>query len=234
MVKQPSVNEQSWKHLYALYKLAELGASRRTVKVSTEYFADKMSLSQQTASRYLIQLEKMGWLKRNITPEGCLIRITDAGQKELKQLYSNLRLIFEAQYPPSIALEGVLFSGLGEGAYYVSKEGYRKQFIERLGFDPYPGTLNIKLTTDYDIKTRAELEAYPAIELQGFQNESRSFGGVKCYPAVINNKAKGAILTALRTHYDASVIEIIAPVFLRGSLKLKDGQKVKVEVLTLP
>jgi len=191
-------------------------------------------LSQQTASRYLIQLEKMGWLKRNITPEGCLIRITDAGHKELKQLYSNLRLIFEAQYPPSVTLEGVLFSGLGEGAYYVSKEGYRKQFIERLGFDPYPGTLNIKLTTDYDIKTRAELEAYPAIELQGFQNESRSFGAVKCYPAAINNKAKGAILTAHRTHYDASVIEIIAPVFLRGSLKLKDGQKVKVEVLTLP
>jgi len=233
-MRQPSISEQSWKHLYALYKLAELGASHRTVKVSTEYFADKMSLSQQTASRYLIQLEKMGWLKRNITPEGCLIRITDAGQKELKQLYSNLRLIFEAQYPPSVTLEGVLFSGLGEGAYYVSKEGYRKQFIERLGFDPYPGTLNIKLTTDYDIKTRAELEAYPAIELQGFQNESRSFGGVKCYPAVINNKAKGAILTALRTHYDASVMEIIAPVFLRGSLKLKDGQKVKVEVLTLP
>ncbi len=231
---KPSLSTQSWKHLYALYKLAELGASRRTVKVSTEYFANKMGLSQQTASRYLIQLEKKGWLKRKITPEGCLIKITDTGQQELKHLYSNLRLIFEAAYPPSVTLEGVLFSGLGEGAYYVSKEGYRKQFIERLGFDPYPGTLNIKLTTEYDIKTRAELEAYPAIELQGFQNEARSFGDVKCYPAVINNKVKGAILTALRSHYDSSVMEIIAPVFLRAHLKLKDGHKIKVEVLTLP
>ena len=77
-MRQPSISEQSWKHLYALYKLAELGASHRTVKVSTEYFADKMSLSQQTASRYLIQLEKMGWLKRNITPEGLsLIHISE-------------------------------------------------------------------------------------------------------------------------------------------------------------
>ncbi len=233
-MKSASVNAQSWKQLYALYKLAELGASRRIVKVSTEYFASKMGLSQQSASRYLIQLEKKGWLKRNITTEGCLIKITDAGQQELKHLYSNLHLIFEAAYPPSVTLEGVLFSGLGEGAYYVSKEGYRKQFIERLGFDPYPGTLNIKLTTDYDIKTRAELEAYPAVELQGFQNEARSFGDVKCYPAIINNKVKGAILTALRSHYDSSVIEIIAPVFLRTQLKLKDGHKVKVEVLTLP
>jgi len=233
-MKAPSLDAQSWKHVYALYKLAELGASRRTVKVSTEYFANKMGLSQQTASRYLIQLEKKGWLKRNITPDGCLVRLTDAGQQELKQLYSNLNLIFEAQYPPSVTLEGVLFTGLGEGAYYVSKEGYRKQFIEKLGFDPYPGTLNVKLTTDYDIKTRSELEAYPAIEFQGFQNETRSFGGVKCYPALINNKAKGALLTAMRTHYDASVVEIVAPVYLRSHLKLKDGQKIKIEVLTLP
>jgi len=225
---------QSWKYLYALYKLAELGASRRTVKVSTEYFADKMGLSQQTASRYLIQLEKKGWLKRNITPDGCLVKVTDSGQHELKQLFTNLQLIFEAAYPLSVTLEGTLFTGLGEGAYYVSKEGYRKQFIEKLGFDPYPGTLNIKLTTDYDIKTRSELEAYPAIELHGFQNETRSFGNVRCYPAIINNKVKGAILTAMRTHYDASVVEIVAPVYLRTSLKLKDGQKIKVEVLTLP
>lgn len=229
-----NVDALSWRYLFALYKLAEMGASRRTVKVSTEYFAVKMGLSQQTASRYLIQLDKKGWIKRTITPDGCLVRITDAGQRELKQLFSNLRLIFEAAYSPSITLEGTLFSGLGEGAYYVSKEGYRKQFMEKLNFDPYPGTLNLKLTSEYDVKTRTELEAYPAIELQGFDNETRSFGGVKCYPALINNKVKGAILTAMRTHYDSSVLEIVAPVFLRGNLKLKDGQKVKVEVLTLP
>jgi len=229
-----SVDAQSWKHFFALFKLAEMGASRRTVKVSTEYFAEKMGLSQQTASRYLIQLETNGWIKREITAEGCLVRITETGQEKLRQLYSNLRLVFEAAYPPSVTLEGVLFTGLGEGAYYVSKDGYRKQFMEKLGFDPYPGTLNLKLTSDYDIKTRMELEAYPAIELQGFMNESRSFGNVRCYPAVINNKLKGAILTAMRTHYDASVLEIVAPTFLRGSLKLKDGQKIKVEVLTLP
>jgi len=220
--------------LFALYKLAEMGASRRTVKVSTEYLALKMMLSQQTASRYLIQLDKKGWIKRTITPDGCLVKITDAGQRELKQLFCNLRLIFEAAYSPSITLEGTLFSGLGEGAYYVSKDGYRKQFMEKLGFAPYPGTLNLKLTSEYDVKTRTELDSYPAVELHGFENEDRSFGGVKCYPALINNKVKGAILTAMRTHYDSSVLEIVAPVYIRGSLKLKDGQKVKVEVLTLP
>ena len=45
---------------------------------------------------------------------------------------------------------------------------------------------------------------------------------------------KGALVTALRSHYDVSVVELIAPVFLRKQFNLKDGHKVKVEVLTLP
>jgi riboflavin kinase len=222
------------RHLFTLLKLAEMGAHRRTAKISTEYLAGKLDVSQQTASRYLIELDHKGWISRTITSEGCLMRISEAGLKELNKLYSNLRLIMEAVYPPSITLEGTVFSGLGEGAYYIAKEQYRKQFIEKLGFDPYPGTLNLKLTTDYDIKAHDELEAYPAVELEGFKSEDRTFGPVKCYPVIIDNKVKGALISALRSHYDASVLEIIAPIVLRRRLKLKDGNKVKVEVLTLP
>jgi riboflavin kinase len=225
---------KSWKLFFTLYKLAELGASSRTIKVSTEYLAEKIGASQQTASRHLIKLENIGWIARTITPEGCLTKITKLGVAELKKLYSELRIIFESIYPPSINLEGVLFRGLGEGAYYVTKDGYRKQFIEKLGFDPYPGTLNIKLITDYDLKSLSELETYPAIELEGFVDESRTFGSVKCYPAMINNKAKGAVIHALRSHYGSSVLEIVSPNFLRNKLKLKDGNKVKVEILLLP
>ncbi len=225
---------KAWKLFFTLYKLAELGASSRTVKVSTEYLAEKIGASQQTASRHLINLEKMGWIKRTITPEGCLTKITSQGVSELKKLYSELRLIFESEYPPSMTLEGTLFSGLGEGAYYVTKEGYRKQFIEKLGFDPYPGTLNLRVTTEYDLKSLSELETYPAVELEGFKNETRTYGPVKCYPAIINNKVKGAVLFALRSHYDTSVLEIISSTYLRSRLKLKDGHKVKVEILILP
>ena len=228
------INFNSWKLFFTLYKLAELGASSRTIKVSTEYLAEKIGASQQTASRHLINLEKIGWIKRTITTDGCLLKITNQGVTELKKIYSELRLIFESDYPPSITLEGILFSGLGEGAYYVTKEGYRKQFIEKLGFDPYPGTLNIKLTSEYDINSLSELETYPAIILEGFKDESRTFGTVKCYPAIINNKVKGAVIYAMRSHYSSSVLEIVSSTFLRRHLKLKDGNKVKVEILILP
>ncbi len=227
-------DKREWQHIHTLLKLAEMGAHRRTAKVSTEFLAEKLGISQQTASRHLIELERKGWIQRTITPEGSLIKINDTGARELQNLYSNLRLLIEAAYPPSVTLEGTVFTGLGEGAYYILKEPYRKQFIEKLGFDPYPGTLNLKLTTDYDLKTRTELEAYPAIEIQGFKNEDRTFGLVKCYPAKIGNKVKGALIFALRSHYDTSVLEVIAPAYLRKQLNLKDGHKVKVEVFVLP
>jgi riboflavin kinase len=220
--------------MFTLLKLAEMGAHRRTAKISTEYLAEKLGVSQQTASRYLIELEHKGWIRKTTTPEGSLIRIEEAGALELQKLYSNLQLLVEATYPPSVTLEGTVFTGLGEGAYYISKEHYRKQFIEKLGFDPYPGTLNLKLTTDYDLRTRTELEAYPAVEIQGFKNEDRTFGLVKCYPATVGNKIKGAVIFALRSHYDRTVLEIIAPVNLRKQLNVKDGKKVKVEILTQP
>jgi riboflavin kinase len=213
-----------------LFKLAEIGAYHRTVKVSTLFLAEKTSISQQTASRHLIELENLGWIRRAITAEGCLINLTDAGKAQLKRLHSKLQVVVEATHPLSVTLEGTVFSGLGEGAYYIKQDGYQKQFIEKLGFDPYPGTLNIKLNSDYDIKTRHELENYPAIEIEGFKNESRTFGPVKCYPALINNKAK----SALRTHYDSSVLEIIASQYLRNQLKIKDRQKVKIEIFTMP
>ena len=219
-----------WRHLCTLLTLAEIGAHKRTAKISTEYLAEKLGVSQQTASRYMIELERNGWIKRTITPEGSLIKINDKGTSELKKLYSNLRFLIETAYPPSVTLEGTVFTGLGEGAYYITKEHYKKQFIEKLGFTPYPGTLNLKLTTEYDLKTRTELDAYPAIEIQGFKNEDRTFGVVKCYPATINNKVKGALIFALRSHYDNSVLEVIAPVCIRKHLNLKDGHKVKVEV----
>ena len=217
-----------------LLKLAEMGAYRRVAKVSTEYLAKKLGISQQTASRYLIELERKGWIQRNITSEGSLIKIEESGGRELQKLYSELKLLMEKSYPPSVTLEGKVFTGLGEGAYYVTKEHYRQQIVEKLGFEPYPGTLNVKLSSDYDIKARMELDAYPAIEIKGFKNEDRTFGFVKCYPAIIGGTVKGALITALRSHYDASVLEIIAPVCLRKQLGLKDGNKVKVEVYTQP
>jgi len=217
---------------FTLYELAGLGACTRAIRVSTSYLAEKVGCSQQTASRHLIRLEREGLVERSVSAGGSLIRITDSGAAGLRRVYSGLQSALEGAVPPSVVLEGELFTGIGEGAYYVTRGGYREQFREKLGFDPYPGTLNLRLTTEYDRRARAELERYPAIEITGFRDESRTFGPARCYRVLINNREEGAIVLAMRSHYNASVLEIIAPHHLRGRLGLKDGHKVRVEVLT--
>ena len=72
-----------------------MGAYHRIAKISTEFLAAKLGISQQTASRYLIELERKGWIQRNITPEGSLIKIEEAGSKELQKLYSNLKFLLK-------------------------------------------------------------------------------------------------------------------------------------------
>ena len=68
--------------------------------------------------------------------------------------------------------------------------------------------------------------------MDGVKNAKRSFGEVRCYLATINDEIEGAIAVIKRTHYDDSVIEIIAPINLRKRFNLKEGSIVKVEVHT--
>jgi riboflavin kinase len=224
------IQRKEWRNIFTLIKLAELGALRRTTKISTEYLADKLGFSQQTASRQLIELEKTNLIDRQISPEGSIIKITAKGLECLSQLQTKLQRLIEIPQTIIFTLEGTVFRGLGEGAYYISKDSYKKQFIKKLGFNPYPGTLNLKLKKDYDLKIRKDLDAYPAIKIKGFVSENRTFGLVKCYKVRIENKIDGALVFARRSHYDLSVLEIVAPVYLRKELNLSEGQKVKIEI----
>jgi len=129
----------------ALLKLALLGAVKRPVTLNSSAFARSLGLSQQTASRRLIELERLGLIRRDVHFRGQTVILTERGVEELREVYVELKRIFEEEVG-RLTVEGVVFTGLGEGAYYVSREGYRRQFVEKLGFDPYPGTLNIKRT----------------------------------------------------------------------------------------
>jgi riboflavin kinase len=128
-----------------------------------------------------------------------------------------------------ISLEGIVFSGNGEGAYYISLPKYFKQIEEKLGFKPYPGTLNIKINEE-SIKKRFIIDNSKGIEIEGFEESGKVFGSGKCFPAIINGKIEGAIIIPEKTHYDSSVIEIISDKYLRKELNINDGDKIKIYV----
>lgn len=216
--------------LFTLWKLAELGAYPGELLITTEKLAKGLNVSQQTASRHLIELQTLGLIRRTRVARGESIRVTAKGSEELNRMYLRLKAIFEMK-PKEVVLEGTLFSGIGEGAWYVSQTGYRKQFNEKLGFDPFPGTLNVRLKPEYEDK-RKLLETLPHVQIEGFRDGERSFGPVACYRAKISDAEDGALISAVRTHYATDVIELIAPNNLRVKLGLKDGDIVKARIIS--
>ncbi|MFH0897694.1 MAG: DUF120 domain-containing protein [Candidatus Bathyarchaeota archaeon] len=214
---------------YTLYKLAELGAINKTVTTSTTELAKNLDSSQQTASRHLTELEKAGYITEQTSFRGIKVRFTDKGMDELQRVYLQLKAIIEG-ITNIVTIEGTVFSGLGEGAYYVSQ--YRRQFERNIDFVPYPGTLNLKLSPEEVVKKK-ELETFPPTLVKGFERRNRRFGDVRCYPTTINNEVEGATIIINRTHYDDSVVEVIAPVHLKSKLGIKDGDKVTLKIFPL-
>ncbi|MCJ7634244.1 CTP-dependent riboflavin kinase, partial [Candidatus Bathyarchaeota archaeon] len=172
-------------------------------------------------------LEKADYIQKTASFKGIDLQLTDKGLDELRRVHITLKAVME-NAPSTITIAGVIFSGLEEGAYYVNQRVYKRQFKRKLGFIPYPGTLNLKLSPSEIIK-KAELEIYPPILVKGFEGQKRMFGDVLCYPTTINDEVEGAAIMITRTHYDASIMEVIAPVHLRTWLNLKDGNKVTLK-----
>lgn len=210
----------------ALYRLAELGAYRQEVELSTGLFARGLGLSQQTASRRLIEMQKEGLIERSADGRVQRVRITKAGMNSLGEMYKMLKPAFEGA-KQDLTIKAAVFSGLSEGSYYMSMEGYRTQFRAKLGFDPFPGTLNLRVGKD-EIAHRRELESYPFVNIEGFAGKERTFGGARCYPVTVGRTVRAAVVVPIRAHYGEDVLEIIAPENLRKRFNLKDGDLVEV------
>jgi riboflavin kinase len=211
--------------IQSLKKLALLGAHNKPLALSSIEFALHINSSQQTAARRLKSLEDKKLISRQILHNGQLISITKNGLAALQKELNDYQNIFSGNGAIKI-LKGKVITGLGEGQYYISLEGYRTQFREKLGFEPYPGTLNIKLDSQ-SIELRKRISA--DIKISGFKNQNRTFGRGSCFNVRISD-IKGAVIIPERTHYPEDIIEVIAPVNLRQYLNVADGSTVAVEV----
>src|SRR5206468_5521350 len=101
-----------------------------------------------------IEMEELGLLTRSLEGRNQTVRITREGLESLTQMYRVLKSVFEAP-KAEVEINAVVFSGLSEGAYYMGMEGYRKQIRSKLGFDPFPGTMNLRRNME-DLGARRE------------------------------------------------------------------------------
>ena len=227
------MNNITFQHIVILSELLLCGAKNNFVELTTKEIAKKIKRSQQLASKELLDLEFFGCIKRNKKSKKYTIKVTEKGYQEVYDHFLFLKTAVES-FKHIIDFEGHIITGMGEGAYYMSLDGYKKQFKEKLGYEPYPGTLNIKLNSMLFVEAKKEMLKYPSINIEGFSDQSRTFGWVKCYPASINDSKNinSSILILERTHYDDSIIELIAPFSIKEQFSLKNGDYVKLKVNT--
>jgi len=233
MTNEIDISPDNYANWFALYQLCKHIEHRQTINISSVEFGKLLSLSQQTASRRINDLENLGWIKRKIEKKTQKIVLTKKGSDVMLLMYKNLKNILE-----KIVIIGTVQSGMKEGAYYVSIKGYYDQFQEKLGFLPYKGTLNLELNnTNIDL-LREKLKNLKPVVIAGFKddNSERTYGIVHCYNCSISRidnpeeKIKAAILDIKRTHHKKNIIEILAEPYLRDYFNLKDGNKLIIEL----
>jgi len=124
-----------------------------------------------------------------------------------------------------LLVKGKVFSGSGEGARFIEISWVRKQITEKLGFIPYPGTLNIKLAEG--IANSKLLKKAKAIEILPVEGFCRG----RCFNACFMDTLKCAIVIPEVENYPEDILEVIAPINLREKFKLKDGDIVDVKIM---
>jgi riboflavin kinase len=209
----------------ALRKIALMGGMHDYVSISSRELGDGLGMSQQSASKRILELLAQGWILRDLGARRQRIKLTEKGIDALRREYSEYQRIFETR--DHIVVHGQVVTGMGEGQYYVNQEGYQDQFLALLGFKPYEGTLNVRVQQT-DLHKLDLLRGARGIRIKGFEQDGRTFGDVICHLANIQN-IECAVVVPSRSHYE-DVIEILCKYHLRRTLGLKDGEEVEVRI----
>jgi len=211
--------------LAVLKVLAIAGGDHAPVIFTSREIGERIGVSQQAADRYLLALEASGLISRSLAQRRQRLLLTPAAMQLLRSEYHGYRRIFEG--PAKMSLNGKVASGLGEGRYYLSQPGYLLQFTERLGYSPYPGTLNVRVGPEA-LRRASLVSEWSGVRVDGFHASGRTFGGATCFPARMNGHPCHLIHPD-RSHYK-DVIEFIARDCLRDALHLKDDDSVQVVI----
>ncbi len=123
-----------------------------------------------------------------------------------------------------ITLTGKVSSGKGDGKKYLSLKWVKDQIKQKLGFDPYLGTLNL-LLSEKSTELRKVLEK----DQQMVICPAQGYCIGKLFKAALEGIECAVILPDV-TGYPENYLELIAAENLRKTLRLKNGDEVTVAV----
>jgi riboflavin kinase len=121
-------------------------------------------------------------------------------------------------------ITGKIVRGVGESAGFMAVPWVNKQMREKLRFDPHGGTLNLSVENP---EIQRSLKAHGGDRLR---SEAPGFCDALIFRGMIEGKYDCGVVLPLVPNYNECLIEILAPVHLKDSLGLKDGDEVTLEL----
>ena len=221
------MTELKIQHILTLTHLLSKGAKHNFVTITTSSLGKNIKKSQQAASKHLLELENSDFIERIANGRKMSVKITPKGYSEMVKLSHVLNKSLTSS-SSNVLLKGILVSGMGEGAYYMSLKGYTKQFKSKIGYIPFPGTFNVKLEKKEYTEAIRQFGGLDGIHIDGYSDGKRTYGWVKCFGAKLNSSFDCELIRLERTHHDTSTIELISKNNLRKTAKLTDGSKVTI------
>jgi riboflavin kinase len=131
-----------------------------------------------------------------------------------------------AQKGRIVKLRGIVTTGVKEAVFFTGLPWVKKQFVDKLGIEVYPGTFNIELLAS-DQNKLAMIKEAGGVEI--IPPDADCCAG-KGFPALIGGRIIGAVVIPFVTSYPRLKLEIISSQNIRQALSLKDGDLVEVEV----
>lgn len=133
-------------------------------------------------------------------------------------------------------ISGRIFSDKGVGASFMALEWVQNALKEKLGFTAYPATLNVRPCSP------DALARWEQVKMMGKSVEivppEQSFCCALCFPLEVSTRRtgeteriQGAALCPQVENYPADKIEIIAPVNIKQSLGVRDGDCLRLKFI---
>ena len=129
-----------------------------------------------------------------------------------------------------LVLTGKIVSGVRQAAYFTQLDWVQDQCMDKLGFRPYPGTLNLEIEED-GLPVLEELQKQEAKKLIP---TDPNFCTARVLPVSLGSERGAIIIPAedVQVH-GKNIVEIIAPLMIKDALNLNDGDSLTVVIKDL-
>lgn len=131
-----------------------------------------------------------------------------------------------------ILVTGVVFSDLGRAGAFLGIDWVRDAVRERVGFDPYPGTLNVR-ARGADVNRWQQVRRHGVNVLlpspdPGFCNALLFTGSLQGWESRPGSRERIAVVVPEVKEYPADKLEIIAAVSLKQTRSVRDGDELTI------